>query len=254
MTSNPKRRGLAVAVAGAALFIAQAAAGAPLNLTSGDKITLIYGGGANGDPWGGGEFLASGVSVLNGPGDSFLTFCVEYNEEFYLNSQYYVKINTGAVKGGISNAGTYLGDTPGTTNFDPLSNATAWLYTQFRNNTLAGFSQNQVNENSLQLAIWNLEGELSNTYGTQQAYNNNSVAQGWVAAAITGGNSWGNTGNVRVLNLYDSYDSTKHVFSGNHQDQLYLSPIPEPESYAMLLAGLGLLGFVARRRRQREAA
>ena len=27
-----------------------------------------------------------------------------------------------------------------------------------------------------------------------------------------------------------------------------LAPVPEPESYAMLLAGLGLLGFVARRK------
>lgn len=31
------------------------------------------------------------------------------------------------------------------------------------------------------------------------------------------------------------------------------TPIPEPESYAMLIAGLGLLGFVARRRKQQEA-
>jgi hypothetical protein len=30
--------------------------------------------------------------------------------------------------------------------------------------------------------------------------------------------------------------------------------IPEPETYAMLLAGLGLLGFMARRRKQKEAA
>ena len=29
-----------------------------------------------------------------------------------------------------------------------------------------------------------------------------------------------------------------------------VTPIPEPETYAMMLAGLGLLGFVARRRRQ----
>jgi len=33
-----------------------------------------------------------------------------------------------------------------------------------------------------------------------------------------------------------------------------VSHAPEPESYAMLLAGLGLLGFVARRRKLREAA
>lgn len=32
------------------------------------------------------------------------------------------------------------------------------------------------------------------------------------------------------------------------------SGIPEPETYAMLLAGLGLLGFVARRRKQKEVA
>ncbi len=31
-------------------------------------------------------------------------------------------------------------------------------------------------------------------------------------------------------------------------------PIPEPETYAMMLAGLGLMGFVARRRRQKEVA
>lgn len=31
------------------------------------------------------------------------------------------------------------------------------------------------------------------------------------------------------------------------------APIPEPGTYAMLLAGLGLLGFAARRRKQKEA-
>lgn len=34
----------------------------------------------------------------------------------------------------------------------------------------------------------------------------------------------------------------------------FLYPVPEPETYAMLLAGLGLLSFVARRRKQNEAA
>jgi hypothetical protein len=29
-----------------------------------------------------------------------------------------------------------------------------------------------------------------------------------------------------------------------------VAPIPEPETYAMLLAGLGLIGFMARRRKQ----
>ncbi len=30
------------------------------------------------------------------------------------------------------------------------------------------------------------------------------------------------------------------------------APVPEPESYAMLLAGLGVMGFVARRRQKRD--
>lgn len=33
-----------------------------------------------------------------------------------------------------------------------------------------------------------------------------------------------------------------------------LQPVPEPETYAMLLAGLGLLGMQARRRKQKQAA
>jgi hypothetical protein len=31
-----------------------------------------------------------------------------------------------------------------------------------------------------------------------------------------------------------------------------LAPVPEPETYGMLLGGLGLLGFLARRRRKQS--
>jgi PEP-CTERM motif len=37
-------------------------------------------------------------------------------------------------------------------------------------------------------------------------------------------------------------------------DGLTVTAVPEPETYAMLLAGLGLLGFAARRRKLKEAA
>jgi hypothetical protein len=33
-----------------------------------------------------------------------------------------------------------------------------------------------------------------------------------------------------------------------------VSPVPEPESYAMLLAGLGLMGYLARRRNEKNSA
>ena len=32
-----------------------------------------------------------------------------------------------------------------------------------------------------------------------------------------------------------------------------LAPVPEPETYAMMLAGLGLMGFVAKRRKQKAS-
>ena len=224
-----------------ALAGAQVAAAAALNLSDGDTIKLTREASNYGGAFGGGEFVANGVNVLNGAGDSFLTFCVEYSEHISLNTNYYVKINTGAVNGGIGSDATYAGDVAGTSVFDPLSNATAWLYTQYRDNTLTGFSNTSASANALQLAIWKLEDELGGDALT--AYNGNALAQQWVADATTAG--WTDTGNVRILNLY-----TDAAFTNRAQDQLYIAPVPEPEIYAMMAAGLGLMGFVARRRKQ----
>jgi hypothetical protein len=52
---------------------------------------------------------------------------------------------------------------------------------------------------------------------------------------------------------------TKVTFSANTNafetdNHAFISAIPEPETYAMLLAGLGLLGFMARRRKLKESA
>ncbi len=44
-----------------------------------------------------------------------------------------------------------------------------------------------------------------------------------------------------------------NAFTGE-QDGFMLYPIPEPEIYAMLGVGLGLLGWVARRKKLKELA
>jgi hypothetical protein len=63
-------------------------------------------------------------------------------------------------------------------------------------------------------------------------------------------NGYATLGNVRVLNLYKDNNYTIYA-----QDQLVmLAPVPEPETYAMLLAGLGVMGAVVRRRKQKQAA
>lgn len=42
--------------------------------------------------------------------------------------------------------------------------------------------------------------------------------------------------------------------AGRYSANIALAPVPEPETYAMMLAGLGLLGFTARRRNKKAAA
>lgn len=39
--------------------------------------------------------------------------------------------------------------------------------------------------------------------------------------------------------------------AGKYYANIALAPVPEPETYAMMLAGLGMLGFAARRRKQK---
>jgi hypothetical protein len=58
-----------------------------------------------------------------------------------------------------------------------------------------------------------------------------------------------NTGPVSGSNSYHLYLSG--FGSGFSVDAVSVSPVPEPESYAMMLAGLGAMGLMARRRRVR---
>jgi hypothetical protein len=41
--------------------------------------------------------------------------------------------------------------------------------------------------------------------------------------------------------------------SASYAGAMAVSPIPEPETYAMMMAGLGLVGFMARRRKKTES-
>jgi hypothetical protein len=59
-------------------------------------------------------------------------------------------------------------------------------------------------------------------------------------------------GVVQFMGTFSSISWT-NTFENFYAFQVGVNAVPEPESYAMLLAGLGLLGFTARRR-QRNAA
>ncbi len=169
---------------------------------------------------------------MSGPdaGSSFASFCLEKNETFNLNTDLFVK-----------------GVTTTTTTLDSLSPQTAWLFTQYSNNAVGYTATDNAKNLSMQQAFWSLEDETGYAYSQI-----NGQAQTWVTAAnlAVSSGSWIGLGNVKVLNLYKDAG-----YSVSAQDQLVmLAPVPEPETYAMLLAGLGVMGAVVRRRKQKLAA
>jgi len=222
---------VSVMVAAVAGFASSAALADPASITLGNGYGTLAG--------------EHNVSILTGTGANFITFCLEKNEYFnsYTQTLYVKAINTGAVTGGVG------GQT--SAGFDPISVQTAYLYTQFRNQTLSNYDFNSTGSarvadaDALQMAFWYLEDEL----GTKTTTLFNSLStqtKNWITEANNSG--WTDIGNVRVMNLYKD-----QAFTQISQDQLYLMPVPEPETYAMMLAGLGMIGFVAGKRRRRFA-
>lgn len=73
----------------------------------------------------------------------------------------------------------------------------------------------------------------------------------WNLAFLSGGfNGINFDGQVAVNSNLDPGTGLAHFEAIN----LSVAAVPEPESYAMLLAGLGLMAFLARRRKQNAAA
>lgn len=203
-----------------------------------------------------------GGNLLSGDGrgsgaNSFLTFCLEKNENITFGRTYYTQIATSAANGG--NGGGHP---------DPLSAATAAVYREFRragtntvlfggaaiagqssyNFTNGGYNTRQETS-AIQHAIWALEGEITldlvvshHNYTDQLA----NLIVNWANA-----NNNGALMGVRVMRLWTNRSGSAgggYTYSGYAQDQLTLVPLP-----AAAPAALGLLASLAGVRAIRRA-
>ncbi len=174
---------------------------------------------------GGGEFRA--VTTDHG---TFRTFCLEAVQGINLETPYKYTISDSAQSQG-----------------DPLSLATAWLYNEFLNGTLAGivggalsglYIQSNEDANALQNAIWYLEGEG----GANNAYAQKAVA------TVGNGDANGAYG-VHVMNVWSSIDPRTGRVTGDKQDQLIRVP-DGGTTLALLGMSMGFVAFASRRMRR----
>jgi len=196
------------------------------SIVVGDRITFER---TPGTTTGGGPFQGTVV----GTDISFLTFCLQIEAPLDFGPQYTVSGITDYAWWEDDNRGGEPGGGK-----DPLSAQTAWLYTQFRNNTLDGYDGSTSAMDSLQWAFWVLEDESWTVPdGTWKTLANHFIDL--ANQAVSSGN-WAGLGDVRVLNLvsWDGIDA---------QDQLALVTTPEPPTVALLLCGL--FGLAVTRRR-----
>jgi PEP-CTERM motif len=99
---------------------------------------------------------------------------------------------------------------------------------------------------ALQLALWEVANDNQNL--------NSALVQ-----TVTGTNASLKTATQSLLDNMGSFaGSPQYTFtlytSTTNQDFLVAAPVPEPEIYAMMAAGLGLMGVMSRRRKQKQAA
>jgi hypothetical protein len=170
---------------------------------------------------------------LNG-GASFLSYCIDLTQSAALG---------GAPDSSYSRVAgsSYSFDNPA---------AAASLSKLF---TFAGsLVTNNSTSAAFQLAVWEIIYESpSNAYSMTLGRASFGTQDPRDAGTVTLASSW-----LNALSTTPATDPISILTSVNSQDLVYggaTAPIPEPSTYALMIAGLAGVGFVARRRSQKQA-
>jgi hypothetical protein len=264
------------AVAGLGLFCASSArADVPFAdasvLSTGDLVSLSsYLGNANG----GGQFLVTDVTHAS----QFIVNCIETSEEFSLGNQYQVILSNSAVLGEQWNTpGVGLDTGPDEngngSSHTPVALPTQWLYQQWALGNLGTALEvptftytggtAAASADSLQLAIWALQGQIDPT-----SISGDALATALVAAATTTGAAGPSAadkalGTVLAMQMWGSVNTSGVTPIGTNptQDQIVYLPAsnpsagttPEPASI-VAWSGLLVLGAVASLRKRAAKA
>lgn len=202
-----------------------------------------------------GTGTGGGFSVTVNNTDSFAAYCTELFQYISVGSTYtdYTR---------VTNAPDYKwsSSSPGVNGWDPArANAInerigqLWAYagatyglTGVPGTSHAGSTQ--ANSTALQWAIWNVVYDTDNTLSSGNFWitgdSTNSSILSTANAMLAHSATYGFRYNLDVLR------------AAGRQDQIITdgirTPVPEPGTYALMLAGLSAVGFVARRRRAKQ--
>jgi len=187
------------------------------------------------------------------------------------NGQLYSSTGSGTSVGHIDQVGTGLPTTTGQVMTGlpgfPASGSQYSFFMADLNAGVAGMDTLYVADDASGISKYSLVGgtwALKGTVGAAaDAYRGltGSVVNGNVQLFATGNGGSGATGGGKLVSITDAagyngtFSATANTIATAAANEAFRGvvltmPVPEPESYAMLLAGLGLMGFVASRRRR----